>query len=66
VLKLLPPLPKISGEILSKLKKKREVIDFRDVMIASIVIENDVALYTRNVKHFKRVEGLKLYEFHEL
>ena len=66
MLKLLPPLPKISGEILSKLEKKREVIDFRDVMIASIVIENDVALYTRNVKHFKRVEGLKLYEFHEL
>ena len=61
VLKFTSTSAKISGEILSKLEKKGEAIDFRDVMIASIVIENDVALYTRNVKHFERVEGLKLY-----
>ncbi len=65
VLKFTSTSAKISGEILSKLEKKEEAIDFRDVMIASIVIENDVALYTRNAKHFERVEGLKLYEFHE-
>ncbi len=65
MLKFTSTSAKISGEILSKLEKKGEAIDFRDVMIASIVIENDVALYTRNVKHFERVEGLKLYEFHE-
>ncbi|RLG55606.1 MAG: PIN domain nuclease [Candidatus Hydrothermarchaeota archaeon] len=65
VLKFTSTSAKISGEILSKLEKKGEAIDFRDVMIASIGIENDVALYTRNVKHFERVEGLKLYEFHE-
>ena len=46
VLKFTSTSAKISGEILSKLEKKGEAIDFRDVMIASIVIENDVALYT--------------------
>ena len=37
-------------------------MDFRDAMIAGIVIENDAMLYTRNVKHFDRIEGMRLYK----
>ena len=51
----------ISGKILAELEKRGEAIDFRDVMIAGIVIEKNIALYTRNVKHFKRIEGINLY-----
>jgi len=42
-------------------ESRGERIDFRDALIAGIVIENDVALFTRNVRHFARVEGLKLH-----
>jgi len=46
---------------LAELEKRGEAIDFRDVMIARIVIKNNLTLYTRNVKNFKRIEGINLY-----
>ncbi len=52
----------ISGKILAELERKGEVIDFRDVMIAGIVIENGALLYTRNLKHFRRIKDVKLYK----
>ena len=63
VLKFTHKSAEISGRILSELEKKGKTVDFRDVMIAGIVIENDVTLYTRNLKHFKRIDGIKLYRF---
>ena len=52
----------LSGEILATLEKKGEVVDFRDVMIASVCIANDIELLTNNIKHFERLKkfGLKL------
>ncbi len=61
VLNLTEKSAEISGKILAELEKRGEAIDFRDVMIAGIVIENNITLYTRNVKHFKRVAGINLY-----
>ncbi len=61
VLNLTEKSAEISGKILAELEKRGEAIDFRDVMIAGIVIENNITLYTRNVKHFKRIEGINLY-----
>nr|MDO8077744.1 type II toxin-antitoxin system VapC family toxin [Candidatus Freyarchaeota archaeon] len=52
---------KLSGGILVELERRGQSVDFRDVMVAGIVLENDVMLYTGNVKHFERIKGIKLY-----
>lgn len=52
---------KLSGWVMSELEKTGQVVDFRDVMVAGIVLENDVKLFTKNVKHFERINGIKLY-----
>ncbi len=44
----------------AKLKKEGKPIADMDLMIASIAIANDACLFTNNLKHFNRVEGLKL------
>ncbi|MGB2841407.1 MAG: type II toxin-antitoxin system VapC family toxin [Halobacteriota archaeon] len=53
---------KLAGEILADLERKRELIEFRDAFIASIAITHNTILFTRNISHFARIEGLKLYE----
>lgn len=51
-----------AGEIRRKLKEKGELLDIRDVFIAAVCIQNSLALYTNNKKHFERLKqfGLKL------
>ena len=49
-----------AAEISAKLVAKGETIDFRDSMIAAIVIENDLTLFTRNKAQFKRIKELKI------
>ena len=54
----------LAADIFKKLNKKALGLDFRDIMIASICISNNVSLLTKNFKHFKRLKeyGLKLFE----
>jgi predicted nucleic acid-binding protein len=49
-----------AGEISARLLAKGEPIDFRDAMIAGIVLEKDLTLLTRNKAHFTRIKGLKV------
>ncbi len=51
-----------AGEIMVNLKKSGNIIDFRDLFIASICIVNNLELLTNNKKHFERLKkyGLKL------
>ncbi|AIY89244.1 type II toxin-antitoxin system VapC family toxin [Geoglobus acetivorans] len=65
ILKLTERSAKISGRILAELESDGRAIDFRDILIAGIVIENEAALFTGNKKHFQRVKGLKLFEIEE-
>jgi tRNA(fMet)-specific endonuclease VapC len=51
---------KISAELYSRLKRKGEIIDDIDLLIAGIAIENDMILITNNVKHFKRIPDLRI------
>lgn len=51
---------KIGGEIYANLKKKGELINDADILIASIVKTHNAILVTNNVKHFSRVEGLQI------
>lgn len=62
ILKMKQESSKHAGKILADLEKKGEIIDFRDVLIASIAITTDTTLFTRNISHFERIEGIKLYE----
>jgi len=61
VLRLTENSAEIAGRMVAELESRGERIDFRDALIAGIVIENDVALFTRNVRHFARVEGVRLH-----
>ncbi|RLI81163.1 hypothetical protein DRP04_06750 [Archaeoglobales archaeon] len=61
VLKFTDKSAELSGRLVAELERKGLVVDFRDVMIAGVVLENNAILYTGNVKHF-RIEGVKLYE----
>jgi len=50
---------KKAGEILAKLERKGDLIDFRDLLIGTIALVNNYSIKTRNIKHFQRIEGLR-------
>jgi predicted nucleic acid-binding protein len=50
----------IFAQLKAKLKKEGNIIADMDLMIASIVISNNETLYTNNLKHFSRLDKLKL------
>ncbi len=58
------PLGKESVEIFgiykSKLEKAGTPLDDFDLMLASCALAHNLVLVTNNVKHFRRIEGLKL------
>ena len=54
------PATEIAGQIFSNLSREGKLIDVRDLFIASITIANKASLLTRNVKHFKHINGLKI------
>jgi len=51
---------KIGGKIFADLAKTGKMIDDFDVMIASIALELDETVVTKNIKHFERIKGLKI------
>lgn len=51
---------RIAGGLWSQLKREGKEIEVRDVMIAAIALRHDATLYTRNVRHFGRIAGLKV------
>jgi predicted nucleic acid-binding protein len=53
---------KIFAQLKAKLKKQGQIIADMDLMIASITISNKAILYTNNLKHFNRIEGLKFFK----
>jgi predicted nucleic acid-binding protein len=51
---------KIFAKAKAKLKKQGKPIADMDLMIVSIAISNKAILYTNNLKHFERIEGLEV------
>lgn len=51
---------RLFGLIGAELTKKGESIDDADLMVASIVLDNNNILVTNNTKHFDRIKGLKI------
>lgn len=66
LLRALPPLPldesssDSAAAIMKGLRTSGIDIGMADCLIAGIVLDNDGTLLTRNIKHFERIEGLKL------
>jgi len=54
---------KKASELYKLLSKKGEILDLRDLFIASICLNNNLKLLTLNRKHFERVPGLELETF---
>ena len=50
----------IFAKLKAKLKKQGNIIADMDLMIASIAISNKAALFTNNLKHFKKIEDLEI------
>ena len=44
----------------ARLKKQGNIIADMDLMIASIAMNNDCSLLTNNLKHFERIQDLKI------
>ncbi|MCZ7392623.1 MAG: PIN domain-containing protein [Candidatus Methanoperedens sp.] len=60
VLQLDSDIEKAAGEIYVYLRKKGELINDADILIAATVLANNSVLVTNNEEHFKRIESLKL------
>lgn len=60
VLSLTDKAAEEAGRMAAELERKGQSVDFRGVLIAGIAVTNDAALYTKNVKHFERIDGLRL------
>jgi len=52
----------IASRIYQDLKKKNNLIEFRDILISSSAIVEEIPLATLNRKHFERIEALSLLE----
>lgn len=50
----------IFAELRKTLRKKEQMIDNMDLLIASTCLANNLTLITGNVKHFDRIKGLKI------
>ena len=49
-----------AAEIYAHLKKEGNLIEDADILMASTAIVEDLVLITNNIKHFKRVKGLRI------
>ena len=54
---------KKAAEIFNSLKSQGQIIDFADVMIASIAIVNNQPFLTQNKKHFENIKELSSYDY---
>jgi len=57
----LPIMEKFAG-LRKLLRKKGELIDNFDLLIASSCLTHNLTLLTNNLSHFKRISGLKIYQ----
>ena len=49
-----------AGRIEAALTEQGDSIDWADILIAAIAIENDEPILTKNAKHFGKVPGLQV------
>jgi len=50
----------IAGKITASLERTGNMIDIRDLLIASIALVNDFGVLTNNIRHFNKIKYLKV------
>lgn len=55
----------IFAEIKTTLRKTGKIVDDFDLLIGATAISHDLTLVTRNVKHFERMENIKIENWTE-
>lgn len=60
ILELDRDICKVFGRERAELRKKRQLIDNIDLLIASTALHYNLTVLTNNRKHFERVEGLEI------
>jgi len=53
----------ISADIYTSLRKKGQLIDDIDILIAGVALANNLIFVTHNESHFKRIEGLEVKDW---
>ena len=54
---------RLFGRLVGRLERQGEVIGDMDALIASVALEQDDLLVTRNAVHFRRVPGLRVEDY---
>ena len=52
--------PDAAADIYADLRRKGTPLEDADILVAGIALAKDAVLITRNLKHFRRIEGLRL------
>jgi tRNA(fMet)-specific endonuclease VapC len=60
VISLGPKEGLLAGDLLAGLRKKGQTIGLEDILISSMALSHNLILITANLKHFSKVEGLKV------
>lgn len=50
----------VAGDVLASLKNKGQIIGIEDVIIGATAMANHLAMVTANIRHFLRIEGLRV------
>lgn len=53
----------IAANVAAELTSKGKMLEHMDVLVASIALKHNATLVTRNVKHFSRIQKLKVEEW---
>jgi predicted nucleic acid-binding protein len=56
----------IAGKIYTQLKSTGQSIGTHDILIAAVCVANTLPLYTKNVAHFSKIEGIQVLSTEEL
>jgi len=51
-----------AGRVLADLRKRGEPIEIRDLFVGCVCKVSDTSLITRNLKHYRRIRGLKVWK----
>jgi len=61
-LPLTDPIIERFARLRAALRRQGQLIPDMDLLIAATALEAELTLVTRNVRHFERIAGLKLYQ----
>jgi len=62
ILPFTKPVAEKTAEIYHALRKRNQMIEFRDIFIGATAIVHELPILTHNAKHFERIDGLAIAE----